>query len=277
MATSVVSHHQIDGALGPILIDVRTTSPRARQPAVLVLHGFRGYKSVGLLVAIAERLARAGFTAVNVSVSGAGVDEAGEFQYPERFAHNTYSREMNDIRQVIAAILEGKLGVAIPSALGLLGYSRGGGVALCIAREVPAVDAVVTWAAIATIRRYTDEEIEAWRALGRITTETRTGEPLPMDFEIVEDALAHADRFDIGLAARLLQRPWLLVQGTEDDTVPVEEGGELALQSTDERFESLLIPGADHAFTARQPWERMTPQLEKLFNATTRFFSRHLG
>jgi dipeptidyl aminopeptidase/acylaminoacyl peptidase len=161
--------------------------------------------------------------------------------------------------------------------VGIVGHSRGGGVALCVARETPAIAAVVTWAPISTIRRYSDEQVEMWRRLGRIEVENmRTGDILPMDYEIVEDALAHADRFDIGVAAATLDRPWLLIHGTADETVPVEEAHQLAALSTDPRFESLFIDGAGHTFGAIHPWAGTGSQTTRLFDATVGFLSRHL-
>jgi dienelactone hydrolase len=277
MATPTLTHHSLPGALGPVLVDVRTASRSAPQPAVVVMHGFKGFKDFAFLPPIAERLARAGFTAVNLSVSGSGVDAAGEFTLLDRFARNTYTRELGDIELVIRALVAGDLGVATPTSLGVIGHSRGGGVALCVARETPELQAVVTWAPISTIRRYSDAEVEIWRRLGRIDVpNARTGQLLPMDYEIVEDALAHADRFDIGKAAAGLDRPWLLVHGTDDDTVPVAESRELATKATDPRFESHFIPGAGHTFGARHPWAGPTSETDQLFDATVRFLSRHL-
>lgn len=278
MATSTLTHHAIAGALGPILVDVRTTSRAAAQPAVLVMHGFKGFKDYAFLSPIGERLARAGFTAVNLSVSGSGVDEHGEFTQLDRFARNTYSREIGDIEVVLDALRAGELGSAPPSSIGMIGHSRGGGIALCVARETPTLAAVVTWAPISTIRRYSDAEVELWRKLGRIEVKNaRTHQLLPMDYEIVEDALAHADRFDIRKAAAVLDRPWLLVHGIDDETVPVAEAQELAGLATDPRFESRFVPGAGHTFGARHPWAGPTRETEQLFDATVRFMSRHLS
>lgn len=277
MATALLTHHNLPGALGPILIDVRSTARPSTQPAALLVHGFRGFKDYGLLVAMAERLARAGFTAVTLSVSGSGVDAEGRFAYPERFAHNSYTREFADIGLVISTLMAGGLSTGVPRSLGVIGHSRGGGVALCVARETPAIDVVVTWSAISTIRRYSDAEVEAWRRAQRIYTETRDGLRLPMDYEIVADALAHADRFDIEAAATALARPWLLIQGTADDVVPLAEGEQLAACATDPRFASLFIAGANHSYGAAHPWAGMTAETETLFGATVRFLSRHLG
>ena len=277
MATTVLTHHVLPGALGPILVDVRASSRTPRQPAVLIMHGFKGFKDYAFLPPIAERLARAGFTAVNITVSGAGVDEHGDFTLLERFARNTYTREMGDIEIVIQALMSGELGTVPPTSLGVIGHSRGGGVVLCVAREMPAIAAVATWAPIATIRRYTDAEVAIWRRLGRIEVEnSRTHQQLPMDYEIVEDALAHADRFDIHTAAATLDRPWLLAHALNDETVPVAEARELAALATDARFESLFLERGGHTFGARHPWAGPTPETEQLFGATVKFFTRHL-
>jgi dienelactone hydrolase len=277
MATPVLTHHTLPGALGPVLIDVRTSSRTARQPTVLIMHGFKGFKDYAFLPPMAERLARAGFTAVSISVSGSGVDEHGDFAFPERFARNSYTREMGDIEMVIRALMAGELGTAPPTSLGIIGHSRGGGVALCVARETPAITAVVTWAPIATIRRYSDAAVEMWRKLGRIEIEnTRTHQMLPMDYEIVEDALAHADRFDIRAAAARLDRPWLLAHALNDETVPVVEARELAALATDSRFEALFIESGGHTFGARHPWTGPTRETEQLFGSTVKFFTRHL-
>lgn len=277
MATPTLTHHTLAGALGPILVDVRAASRDTRQPAVLIMHGFKGFKDYAFLPQIAERLARAGFTAVNFSVSGAGANEHGQFTAPELFARNTYTREMDDINTVVRSLRAGGLGVVAPPSLGMIGHSRGGAVALCVTRETPEIAVVVTWAAMATVRRYPDAIVDLWRKRGRIEIENvRTQQMLPMDYEIVEDVLANEDRFDIRKAAAWIDRPWLLVHGTDDETIPLAEGRELAALATTPQFESLFIEGAGHTFGARHPWTGHTSATEQMFGATLSFFSRHL-
>ena len=100
------------------------------------------------MAGLAERLARAGLSAVTLNLSGSGVDDSGEFVYPERFGHNTFSAELQDLRRVTDALAGGELGVAPPSAVGLLGHSRGGGVAVLHTANDPRIKALATWAAI---------------------------------------------------------------------------------------------------------------------------------
>jgi len=61
-----------------------------------------------------------------------GVDDSGEFVFPERFGHNTFSAEVQDLRRVVDALAAGELGVAPPASIGLLGHSRGGGAGLAV-------------------------------------------------------------------------------------------------------------------------------------------------
>ena len=166
---------------------------------MLVHHGFKGFKDYAFLPPFAERLARAGFTAVNVSVSGSGVDESGEFTRLDRFARNTYSLELDDLGVVVRTLLAGELGTATPSSLGIVGHSRGGGMALCLARETPAIAAVATWAAIGKARRHNDAELAAWRKLGTVKIlHERLKIYLPLHFDVAEDCLAHeAGRLNI--------------------------------------------------------------------------------
>ena len=277
MATPTLSHHVLSGALGEILVDVRAASRAAVQPAVLLHHGFKGFKDYAFFPPFAERLARAGFTAVTVSVSGAGVDEEGNFTRLDRFASNTYSKELDDLGQVIRVLLAGDLATVSPSSLGVLGHSRGGGMVLCLARETPAIASVATWAAIGRARRHTDAELAAWRKAGSVSIlHERLRIQLPLHFDIAEDCLLHENgRLDIPGAARTLGRPWLQVHGRADQAVRFQEAQALAT-AAGSGHESLFLEHADHTFGTKHPWGGPSPDIERVFDATVGFFSRTL-
>lgn len=277
MATPTLSSHQVPGALGEILVDVRTTARDAAQPAVLLLHGFKGFKDYSFLPVFADRLARAGFTAVTASVSGSGVDSAGDFVHHERFARNTYSRELDDLRAIIDALASGELGVRPPTSIGVVGHSRGGGMAILLAREADAIRAVVTWNGIGRARRHTDAELAAWRRVGRIEIlHQRLRIRLPLDYEVAEDCLQHEHgRLDIPAAASELARPWLQLHATADGTVPFAEAEELA-RAAGEGHQFEPIEGSDHVWGCAHPWAGATPVAERVFDLTVRHLSRHL-
>jgi len=278
MATSTLTHHAIDGALGEILVDVRAGSRRVPQPAVLLLHGFKGFKDYAFLPVFAEQLARAGFGAITASVSGSGVDADGEFTRPERFRRNTYTRELEDLHRVVATLGRGDLGVAPPTALGVVGHSRGGGMAILLAAERPDVGAVVTWSAIGRARRHSEAQLAAWREAGSIEVpHARLGIRLPLDYEVAVDCLEHeSGRLDIAGAAAALGRPWLQVHGTLDETVPFGEAEALGAAGDSLHHAFLAIEGAGHTYGAAHPWVGTTAALDQLFDATRSFLGRHL-
>src|SRR5216110_859415 len=129
---------------GPLRGDVRTAGDA--RPAVVICHGFKGFKDWGMFPPLAERLARAGLCAVSFNFSGSGVGADGEsFSEPERFAHDTYTRQLGDLTEVLRALSEARLvpGLHVPPRVGLLGHSRGGGVAILKAAEDSDVRALV--------------------------------------------------------------------------------------------------------------------------------------
>src|SRR5215212_6440670 len=98
MATPTLTKHSIPGALGPLLIDVRAGGRTSPRPAVVILHGFKGFKDWGMFPPLSERIARAGFTAISPNFSGSGVDDSGDFSLPELFGRNTFTAELQDSR-----------------------------------------------------------------------------------------------------------------------------------------------------------------------------------
>jgi dienelactone hydrolase len=278
MATPLLTRHRLPGYLGEILVDVRTGDRVRPRPAVLVLHGFKGFKDWGMFPPLADRLARAGFTAVTFNVSGSGVDDSGEFVYPERFAHATYSGDLGDIATVLHAVSSGELGFPPPSSVGFLGHSRGGGLGVLAAAADPRIEALVTWSAISDVHRYSRDEIASWRARGQMdVVNSRTGQVLPILTDVLDDVKLHgASRLDIHGAAARITAPWLIVHGERDPTVDVREARAL-LAASGGRAELAIVPGAGHTFDSVHPWQGPTPAFGLAADASLAWFGRHLG
>jgi dienelactone hydrolase len=277
MATATLSKHRLDGALGEILVDVRSGGRSSPRPAVVVLHGFKGFKDWGMFPPLAERLARAGFTAVTLNLSGSGVDDAGEFSLPERFAHNTFTAELTDLGRAVDALAQGELGVTPPSSLGLVGHSRGGGVAVLHAARDPRIDALVTWSAISTVDRWPAPERAEWRAAGvKEVRNARTGQLLPLYPDVLDDIECNRAALDIAAAASRIGVPWLIVHGTTDESVPLEEAQRLAAAAPAASTRYLPVANAGHTFGAAHPWKGSTAELERVFEATVAALSSEL-
>jgi pimeloyl-ACP methyl ester carboxylesterase len=277
MATPTLTRHTLPGVLGPIAVDIRTSDRSAARPAVLILPGFKGFKEWGMFPALAERVARAGFSAVSINVSGAGVDDHGRFVFPGRFGHNTFSAELEDVRRVLDALEHGHLGMVPTSSVGLVGHSRGGGMAILTAARDPRVHALVTWAAISTVDRWPDKAAE-WRAAGKLDiTNARTGDILPLYVDVLDDVLANRETLDIAAAAGRLTIPWLLLHGAADPSVPLAESRVLSGAASPANPPRLIIiDGAGHTLGAVHPFAGMTPALAQALDETVKWLGRYL-
>jgi uncharacterized protein len=277
MATPTLTKHSLPGALGQILIDLRAGGRESSRPAVLVLHGFKGFKDWGMFPPLGERLAQAGFTAVTPNLSGSGVDDAGEFSLPDRFGHNTFSAELEDTGRIIDALMRGELGVPAPSTLGLVGHSRGGGIAVLQTAVDPRVRALVTWSAISRVERWPADQRSAWRAAGRTDVKNaRTGQVLPLYIDVLDDIEQNAESLDIEAAAGRIAVPWLIIHGTEDESVGFSEAESLKAANSRKKTRLLPIERGGHTFGATHPWRSTTPQLDTVFDATTQWLAAHL-
>ncbi len=275
MATSRLTQHTISGALGELFIDVRSAGDGGARPAVIGVHGFKGFKDWGFWPPLAERAARAGFTAVTFNLSGSGVDAAGQPTLGERFSRDTYSRQLHDIRAVIAALHAGELDVAAPATVALVGHSRGGGMAILAAESDPRVKPLVTWAAIADADRWSQATRKAWRERGHLDIEnSRTGQVLPLGTDILDDVEANQAALDITAAAARLAIPWLIVHGEDDESVPVADAGRLSAANPGAK--SLIVPGTGHTFGAAHPW-KAAPVAELVMAESLRFLMKHLS
>lgn len=277
MATPTLTKHEIPGVLGPILIDVRAGGRDRPRPAVVVVHGFKGFKDWGMFPVLAERLARAGFVAVSLNVSGSGMDDSGSGAWPERFGHNTFSAELEDLDRVLKQLRAGRLEVTAPTAVGLVGHSRGGGVAILETGRDRGIASLVSWAAISHTNRWPDQEPE-WRRQGHVIIEnSRTGERWPLYTDVLDDVkrLGTTD-LDIAAAAARITVPWLIVHGTGDAAVPLAEAEVLVAASGRASTEFLPIPGAGHTFGAAHPWAGETPDIRFVMDRTVSWLGRTL-
>jgi pimeloyl-ACP methyl ester carboxylesterase len=275
MATPIQTAFQLTGADGgPLRGDVRTAG--LRRPAVVICHGFKGFKGWGYFPVIADRLARAGFSVVSFNFSGSGVGEDGErFSEPERFGRSTYSGQLTDLQVVLDALSNGALGIQ-PSAVGLLGHSMGGAIAVLQAARDERVRALITWAATARFGRlWRPDQVPDWRRTGRIdVVNQRTGEILPLYTDVLDDLERHREVLDVGRAAARVRVPWLIAHGAADESVPLEDAR--TLHAGNAAAELLLLEGTGHTFGIKHPWNGSSPAFERLSEATVEWFARQL-
>jgi len=263
---------------GPLRLDVRSGArPGEARPAIVVCHGFKGFKDWGFFPHVAGRLALAGFTAVSFNFSGSGVGKDGQsFDELDRWGHQTISGDLADLATVVDWVTDGGA-----SWVGLLGHSRGGGTAVLQAARDGRVKALVTWAAVCRYLRWPEQELEAWRREGRLeVVNLRTGQVLPVFRDMLDDLEANqAGSLAIVDAAARITVPWLIVHGADDESVPVEDGRRLqaASRSGAGRGELMLVEGTGHTFGVRHPWAGDSPEFDRVLSRTVEFFAAALS
>ncbi len=260
-----------------IRADVRYPEGPVPETAIVIAHGFKGFKDWGFFPHLSESLAADGHAVVtmNFSHNGIGSDPL-EFTELERFARNTLTRELDEVHRVLEALVEGEILAAPPRAIGVLGHSRGGGTAILAAAESEQVDALVTWAAVADFDRWDDETKVRWRKEGRIhVLNGRTGQQMPLDLSLLEDFEANRERLDIQAAAGRVEVPWRIIHGTEDPAVAVAEARALAQARPAATLD--LVEGAGHTFEVGHPFGGPSPEYTRVVEATREHFRSALG
>jgi uncharacterized protein len=261
--------------------DLRYREGTKNSPVIVICHGFKGFKDWGFFPTLAESLAADGYVTItfNFSRNGIGADP-NNFTELEQFARNTYSHELNDLKIVIDAISAGEVGKNIidPEKIGLLGHSRGGGVALLYASKDERVQCVATWSAIAKVERYSDDVINQWEKDGFIEMENkRTNQMMRLNKEFIEDIKESGKKLNILSAAENLEIPVLIVHGDMDESVPMSEADEIYSKLDGYGNELEIIEGGTHTFGIRHPVEGVTPEFETVVDLTEIFFDKNLS
>lgn len=259
----------------PVRGDVRVVEGTEPRSAVVICHGFKGFREWGFFPEVARAVAARGHAAVSFDFSHNGVGADGvDFSALELFERHTLTREVDEIRMVLDALP--KLLPGRPKRIGLLGHSRGGGEAVLASAEDRRVDALVTWAAIASVHRWSEEQLARWRRGESVEiVNARTGQAMPIGPQFLRDIEENTERLDIRRAAARLAIPWLIVHGEADSSVAADDARTL-WDMAGENAELLLIGDADHTFGAKHPYAGATDALRTAAEATLDWFGEHL-
>lgn len=246
---------------------------------VVFSHGFKGFGRWGFYPYLAPYVAAAGLNAVTFDYSGSGIGTDREtYTEPDAFAHNTYTRELEDLAAVAA---EARSRGWIGARYGVFGHSRGGGDAILHAARSPDVAAIVTWAAISHVLRWLPAQAEEWRSRGFTEiVNARTGDVMRLNVSLLDECERLSDtELNIERAAAGITVPWLLVHGTADESVPVEDAHRLyaaAGGGSAPHVQLAILEGANHVFGGAHPLGDPPEVLRRLVARTADFFATHL-
>lgn len=272
---------QLTGAAGrPFLLDCYYEPTGAPKPIVLFAHGFKGFKDWGHWGLIARRFADAGFVFIkfNFSHNGTTLAAPTDFEDLEAFGQNNYTKELADLDAVMVWMHRGDNELPAEEAdlsrIHLIGHSRGGGIAAIFARQDERIASLTTWASVASLDYAWKAPgmIAKWEAEGQyLVVNGRTGQEMPIYFQMYRDYKAREEFFDVEQALRKLDIPVLILHGTADPAVPVSAAH--TLQAAQAAAELRLIEGGDHVFGGRHPFEgdALPPHSQALVRHTLDF------
>lgn len=209
-------------------------------------HGVTGNKDRPFVVALAEGLAQAGISALRFSFSGNGASGG-------RFTDSTISKEVEDLGAVLDA-LSGR-------QVCYIGHSMGGAVGVLRAAADPRIRLLVSLAGMVYTQAFAEREF------GMV----KPGEGFMWDNPECPLSQAYMDDMakihSVADQAPKIKVPWLLVHGTEDDVVPLQDSKDIAARANDPK-ELIELPGADHVFSG--------PATQKMIEVVTAWIKSRL-
>lgn len=263
----------------PVVTDVFFEEDNTPKPVLIFCHGYKGFKDWGLWDLMAEAFARRGFFFIkfNFSFNGGTLEQPIDFPDLDAFGENTFTRELDDLEVVLDWISNENSeysNYVDLSNISLMGHSRGGGTAIIKASEDDRISRLITLASVSDFaaRFPQGKEFEAWKAAGiGYITNTRTKQQMPHRFSFYEDFEANEERLTISRAVRSLDKPFLIIHGTEDPTVNVDNARHL--KEWCPKAELFLLEGADHVFGGSHPWEKeeLTQDFLRIVEKVTAF------
>ncbi len=218
-------------------------------------HGFKGFKNWGFVPHIHEFLVTENRALLTFNHSHNGVDQR-DFDSLDMFAENTIGQELRDLESIARWIQEEATDAyhLHPEKLDWIGHSRGGGNVWVFSALFPQyVRKIVSWSSIHTYESlFNSIDKDAWQKNGiTYITNTRTHQEMPMKWLIYEEYLAHKVSYDIIIAARKLDKPALIIHGTDDQSVPFSSAEKLAEACKHAIF--IKVDNQGHTFGAQHP------------------------
>jgi pimeloyl-ACP methyl ester carboxylesterase len=250
-------NNSISGKHGkPIVFDYGFKETGIQKPVVIFAHGFKGFKDWGHFNQVMTYFIENNFSFVkfNFSHNGGTADQPIDFPDLEAFGNNNYTKELSDLRTVVDWVENFESKEMDSAQLALIGHSRGGGISILAAHEDQRIKRLITWAAVSDIiNRYPEEVLKHWKNEGVIYVENlRTNQQMPLYYQLAEDTLGNKERFDIEGVAKQLQLPHLIIHGSADEVVGLQEAKNINRWS--KASEILVLEGAGHSFGASHPY-----------------------
>ncbi len=227
----------------PAVLDL-PAHPKRKPPLIIVAHGLFGGATTGRHIPFAKRLALKGFAVLRFSASrGSQFNPSLE---------NFFEHQVDDLR----AALDFSKGLrdVDASRIGLLGLCAGANAAFHASRGRRDVKAIVALSGWASPQRF---DQRAAKLLARLVRS-------PVSHDELHRRVHEAMRSDAA-PLEAVTAPLLLVQGTRDELVPVEDGERLVQRKTRGPVRFVLVD-AGHFYRSDEEIRRASPHIYSWFS-----------
>lgn len=226
-------------------------------PAVIVCHGFKGYKDQKMMVEISKALAKAGILALRFDFAGSGESE-GEF---EDISVSSVGQEVQDLHSATRFVKS--LKKVDKKRIGVTGHSLGGGVCFM---ETARNKNIKTMVGIApTIDR--KGWIKQYERQGRVQYYQRF---FLLDGRRIKNRFIKEGSFRIYSLAKKVKIPILVIQGDKDRSVGCNiKCATKFLKGVSSAKRLVRIKGGVHMFSKKRDFNRMV-------NLTVSWFKKYL-
>ena len=269
------SNITIDGSDNrPILIDTTFNQNNVRRKVVVFSHGFKGFKDWGPFNKVATQFAKNDFTFVkfNFSHNGTTIENPIDFVDLDSFGNNNFCKELDDLGFVLDWVEENLK----PKEISLFGHSRGGGISMLKTAEDKRINKVISWASPSDFTsRMLKEKIAVWKEKGvAYIYNGRTKQNMPMYYQFYENCIANRYRINIKRAVEDMQIPQLIIHGSDDPTVKIEEAK--SLNKWNSKSQLHIIDGANHVLGGFHPYDldKFPTQLKEAIDVTIDFLKK---
>ena len=268
------SHHL------PILLDVFYNKNVTDAPLIIFCHGYKGFKDWGAWNLLAKAFADSGVAVLkfNFSHNGGTVEQPIDFPDLEAFGHNNYTKELDDLNQVLDWVetAYAKHSNIDASNITLVGHSRGGGIVTLKAAEDSRVKNLVSLAGVSDFKSRFPKglDLDTWKSTGvRFVMNGRTKQQMPHYYQFYENFIANTPRLSIQAAAKNLNLPHLIIHGDADTSVDLKEA--LELHQWHPESQLIVLEGANHVFGSHHPWAFMDlpPCLQQIHSKINHFIN----
>jgi hypothetical protein len=237
-------------------------------PAVILVHGFKGFRNWSFFPFLAQTMAASKMIAVRMDLSLNGMRGTNDRVLDlDAFARNTVTREVDDVHDLVQQ-LPTCLGEQWNGIVHFVGHSRGAGVIHVVMKELAEAppDGIrlgrgAAWNGVGTWVRWTPRQRPLWIEAGSTEFQNaRTGQTLRMNVDYMYDIEQHEQRIDLATAASVLADRMLYVHAAQDLTVPVDEHHALRERAA-QCGPLIVLPNTTHTFGMTHPVARITDAL----------------